>query len=149
MNEFTVESDTRELDYILQNLGNKNTVSDIINEGLKEASTVYLQSVISSIRKEMGSAATRSPRRSKYKTPIYLGIGQKLSPENNWAGVHAIGDFRLKFFEGGTTPKKIKSRGIAANHFFTKGIESANDSAMKTLQETIIKSIRNRGIEIS
>lgn len=110
--------------------------------------------------------------------PLSSGIAIHPEPENTTYGVHALRDPRLLFFEGGTNGRYTKGnkitgygvlnkqtgrvnyhrlkrtgkggyRGmITANHFFQKGVQNAETIALSTLEETIIKAIRNKGIDI-
>lgn len=159
---------TQEVDRMLNTL--QSETDEILNEGLKAASEVYLKSVIQSLRREMGSAADTTGIKTGYSTynyPLSSGIAIYENPNQVIYGVNALKDFRLRFFEGGTKQRKTKGRkitgkngrrltrtgkggnrgSITANHFFTKGINSAEDNALKLLEQTIIQALKNRGIE--
>lgn len=163
---------TTEIDNLLKSL--EDSVNDIINEGLKAASEVYLKSVLQSLRKEMGSAADTTGIKTGWNTckyPLSSGVNIWKNPQNLEYGVNALRDFRLRFFEGGTAQRTTKGRKITgyqkgtkrrlerqgkgsnkgritANHFFTKGINKGENDAMRLLQEAIITAIKNKGIDI-
>lgn len=180
MSNLMVECDTQSVDKMLASLSNEQTVKDILNEGLQQMADVYYNNVLSSLRKEMGTAADTVGNRKGWNTfnyPLSGGIDIHPDPQNTTWGVHALKDFRLNFFEGGTKPrytkgskitgyvtnkrtgkvnyKRLSRKGkggyrgvITANNFFSKGITSAEAQALQTLNESIIKAIRNRGIDI-
>ena len=111
-----------------------------------------------------------------FNYPLSTGIAIHPDPQNTTYGVHGLKDPRLLFFEGGTkqrftkgkkiTGYKVSKTGkvnynrlqrtgkggyrgiITANNFFTKGITNAESKALNTLTQTIIKAIRNKGIDI-
>lgn len=168
MNNF-VKINTQEVDKILASLSNQETVKDILNEGLEAMSDIYYDSILSSLRKEMGSAADTAGINRKYNYTLASGIKKHPDKANVMFGVHGLTDFRLIFFEGGTkqrftkghkitgyvNSRKLKRSGkggyrgfITPNNFFTKGINNAETKALNTLLETINKAIKNRGIEI-
>lgn len=164
--------DTTYLDSILKKLDDSST--EILNEGLKAMSEVYLQSVLASLRREMGAAAdTTGIKKGWYqnKYPMSSGVGMYEDKDKSIYGVHGLKDFKLKFFEKGTRERETKGRKITgyqstrrkrlervgkggnrgiikANHFFTKGIMYAEENANETLMRTILQSIRNKGINI-
>lgn len=177
MSNLMVECDTQTVDKMLASLSNEQTVKDILNEGLQQMADVYYNNVLSSLRKEMGTAADTPGTNGKYQYTLSSGVEIHPDPQNTTWGVNALKDFRLLFFEGGTKQRFTKGhkitgyqvnkktgkvnynrlqrtgkggyRGIVtANNFFTKGITSAETQALQTLQQTIIKAIRNRGIDI-
>lgn len=173
-----VTIDTESVDRILASLSDEQTVKDILNDGLQEMATVYYNSVLSSLRKEMGAAADTPGINGKYNYVLSSGIDINPDLENTTWGVNALKDFRLLFYEGGTKQRFTKGhkitgyatnkrtgkvnynrlqrtgkggyRGmITANNFFSKGIVSAEQTALNALNEGIIKSIRNLGIDIT
>lgn len=180
MSDF-VEIDTQSVDKILAALGNEQTVHDILNEGLKPMADVYYNSVLGSLRREMGAAADTTNSKGKgwhsFNYPLSTGLAIHPDPQNTTYGVHGLKDARLLFFEGGTNPRYTKGNKITgyvvnkrtgkvnynrlkrtgkggyrgqltANNFFTKGISNAETQALQVLNESIIRAIRNRGIDI-
>lgn len=168
MSDF-VKIDTTQVDKILATLSDEQTVKDILNEGLEAMSDVYYNSILSSLRKEMGSAADTAGINGKYNYTLASGVKKHPDKANVMFGVHGLTDFRLIFFEGGTkqrftkghkvtgyaNSRQLKRTGkggyrgfITPNNFFTKGINNAETNALNTLVETINKAIKNRGIEV-
>ena len=180
MNDF-VELDTKKVDEMLATLSNEQIVQDILNEGLEAMGQVYYNEIVSSLRREMGTAADTSGNHKgwhSFNYPLSSGIGTHPEPQNTIYGVHALKDPRLNWYEGGTKQRFTKGskitgyvtnkrtgkvnynrlqrtgkggyRGIlTANHFFTKGVTSAENPAQNALVESVIKAIRNRGIDIT
>ena len=167
-----VKIDTRDVDKILATLSDRQTVKDILNEGIEAMSDVYYDSVLSSLRKEMGSAADTPGINGKWQYTLASGVKKHPDKAHTTFGVHGLTDFRLQFFEGGTKKRYTKGhkidgydkesarrrlkrtgqggyRGfITANNFFTKGIDGAEAQAMQMLIDTINNALRNRGIEV-
>lgn len=168
-----VSLDTREVDKILSSLSDAQTVKDILNEGLEAMSDVYYNSVLSSLRKEMGAAADTAGINGKWQYTLASGIKKHPDKAHTKFGVHGLTDFRLNFFEAGTKPRNTKGhkitgydsesarrrlkrtgkpgyRGfITANKFFTKGIDGAQNEAMQTLINAVNKALTSRGINIT
>lgn len=167
-----VETDFSEVDKTLDKLSDAELVSSVINEGLEAMGEAYYRSILSSLRTEMGSAADTPSINPRYNFTLSSGVRKHPDKPNMIFGVHALTDFRLKFFEGGTRPRYTKGhritgyaddrmrrlkrtgkggyRGfIEANKFFSKGIDMAEETALQTLVQTINNALRNRGIDIS
>lgn len=176
MSDF-VAIDTQRVDHILSSLSDQQTVKDILNEGLEEMAEVYYTSVLSSLRREMGAAADTAGINGKYNYVLSSGVDINIDKANTTWGVNALKDFRLNFFEGGTKQRYTKGhkvtgyvvnnrtgrvnynrlqrtgkggyRGIiTANNFFSKGISSAETTALNALEQAIINAIKNKGIDI-
>lgn len=169
MNEM-VQIDSRDVDHILGTLSDHDTVDSIIYEGLEAMSWEYYNAVLESLRKEMGEAADR-PNEKGYILSRGIGIHQDRA--NTTIGVHALKDYRLKWFEEGTRPRYTKGkktgegyywgnrkiykrdgngayRGfLTANHFFTKGISATQAAAEEALKTAIINAIRDKGIDVT
>lgn len=167
-----VQIDAREVDRILSTLSDTQTVNDILNEGLAAMSEVYYQSIITSLRQKMGSAAETTGINGKYQYPLIGGVRKHPDKANVQYGIHALTDFRLRFFEGGTRPRYTKGhkvtgyaddrhrrlkrtgkggyRGfITPIHFFADGLRNAQGQAETTIIEAINKAFKERGIELS
>lgn len=161
--------DTAKVDAVLATLSDEKTIKDIMNEGLEQMAEVYYQTIVGSLRKEMGSAADTAGINGKWLFPLSQGIEIHPDEDNVTYGVHAFTDFRLRFFEGGTKQRftkghkitgrtkknRLKRSGkggyrgmITANYFFTKGVSQAEKPAMNALITSVINAIRNRGIDI-
>ena len=65
MSDF-VKINTQEVDKILATLSNQETVKDILNEALEAMSNIYYESILNSLRQEMGSAADTAGINKKY-----------------------------------------------------------------------------------
>lgn len=178
-NDF-VAIDSKRVDEMLATLSDQQTVNDILNEGLEQMANVYYNEVLTSLRREMGTAADTSGKVTNawhtFLYPLSTGIAIHPDPQHTTYGVHGLKDPRLLFFEGGTKQRYTKGKKITgykvsktgkvnynrlqrtgkggyrgfikANNFFTKGITSAESTALDTLTQTIINAIRNKGIDI-
>lgn len=165
-----VEIDTKSVDEMLKTLSDTEQVNEILCLGLDKMADVYYQNILQSLRKEMGAAADTVGINGKYNYTLSSGIEKHIDKANTTYGVHALKDFRLTFFEGGTkrrytkghkitgytNSRRLKRSGkggyrgfITANNFFTKGISSAEQNALEVLESTIINAIKNKGIDIS
>ena len=67
-------------------------------------------------------------------------------PEDNYAKVHIMGEFRLKWFEKGTALRKTYSKGnrgrIHAKRFFRNAVDNKGRECRESLEENIKKSIQ-------
>ena len=67
-------------------------------------------------------------------------------PEDNYAKVHIMGEFRLKWFEKGTALRKTNSKGgrgrIHAKRFFRNAVDNKGEQCRASLEENIKKSIQ-------
>lgn len=168
--------DSQRVDEILASLGNEQLVSEIINEGLEAMADVYYREILSSLRQKMGSKADTTGN-SKYPFTLSSGIEKHPDKLSMIYGVHALTDFRLRFFEGGTkkrwtkghkiegyatNPKtgkinynRLKRSGkpgyrgmVTANHFFSDGITNAEEMAFQALTQSVVQAMKNRGIDV-
>lgn len=114
MSDF-VTVDTQQVDKVLATLSNQQIVNEILNEGIEEMAIVYYQSVLSSLRREMGSAADTTGSSKGWHTfnyPLSTGIDIHPDKANITWGVHGLKDPRLLWFEGGSQPRYTKSNKI-------------------------------------
>jgi hypothetical protein len=67
-------------------------------------------------------------------------------PDDNYAKVHILGEFRLKWFEKGTSLRKTRKKGnrgrIYPKRFFRDAIENKGEECRKSLEEHIKISIQ-------
>lgn len=66
--------------------------------------------------------------------------------EDNYAKVHIMGEFRLKWFEKGTSLRKTNKKGsrgrIHAYRFFRNAVDTKGNECRASLEENIKKSIQ-------
>ena len=80
------------------------------------------------------------------------GIKSYVSKNVDYAKVHIMGDFRLKYFEQGTGPRKTKkdiSRGkmfrdSKSRPFFDPAINAAKGKMAEVMRKTIIDAVNKR-----
>lgn len=169
-----VQITRNDVDNILRKLSDHELVEDIINEGLEGLTRGYYNAILYNLRRKMGPVVDTAGVNPKYKYPLSSGIAMVHDPVNMVHGVHALKDFRLNFFEGGTNPrytrgKKIAGSGryygnkirykrdkstiafrgqIAPNHFFTDALTEMDSQVETLLTQIITRAMRNRGIEV-
>lgn len=100
--------DTTQLDKIFENLSEENRKKAMVN-ALKEGANVLKENTQQNLIKKMGSGATST---IKYKKPMTDGIGITTEKDYLEVIVSILRDFRLKWFEMGTTERYRKVRGI-------------------------------------
>ena len=107
-----VSIDTRKVDSILNTLSDPQQVKDILNEGLEAMSDVYYNSILGSLRKEMGAAADTAGINGKWHYTLASSVKKHPDKAKVTFGVHGLTDFRLIFFEGGTKQRYTKGHKI-------------------------------------
>ena len=88
--------------------------------------------------------------------PLIQGITKRVWKSVEGATVTILGDYRLKWFESGTTDRttkgKFKSRykkpkvtgKMSASHFFKRAIESKQGSVQQEINDTLAKEIKRQ-----
>ena len=99
-----------------------------------------------------GSTTSKGTR----KKPLQQGITKKVWKSNEGATVTILGDYRLKFFEIGTSERKTKGKlnsryrkpkatgKMTATHFFGKAISNQQKTASDDINKTLTKEINKR-----
>ena len=80
------------------------------------------------------------------------GVRYYVSRNNDFAKVHIMGDFRLKWFEMGTGPRKTRkgvSRGkmfkdANSRPFFSPAINAAKGEMAEAMRKTIVDAVNKR-----
>lgn len=80
------------------------------------------------------------------------GVRYYVSRNNDFAKVHIMGDFRLKWFEMGTGPRKTRkgvSRGkmfkdANSRPFFSPAINAAKGKMAEAMRKTIVDAVNKR-----
>ena len=101
--------DTTQLDKILANLSEENRKKAMVN-ALKEGGNVLKENTQQNLIKKLGSGATSMIKWKK--KPMTEGVGVITEKDYVEVIVTILRDFRLKWFEMGTTERYRKIRGI-------------------------------------
>lgn len=80
------------------------------------------------------------------------GVRYYVSRNVDFAKVHIMGDFRLKFFEMGTDPRKTRKgmnrgkmfRDANSRPFFEPAINAAKGRMIETMRKTIVDAVNKR-----
>lgn len=110
---------------------NKQTKQNLRSSGIRNVNKPYVSRKTGKKYKSMVSGV---------KTSVYIG-----KTEDSWGKVHIMGEFRLKFFEMGTSLRKTRkgyNRGsISPKWFFKKAVSQKSMDAERTLDDNIRDSI--------
>ena len=125
MNKAYREGMKKALDPIL-----KQTKINLRNSGIKNVNKPYI-----------GKNGKKYPSMIQgVKTSVYIG-----DTEDSWGKVHIMKEFRLKFFEKGTSIRKTRkgyNRGsIKPKWFFANAVNQMSKQAAESLDENIRNSI--------
>ncbi len=156
-----IEIDSNGIDNILNKLSDEQVKNNILYKAIYRGAKVLQGTAKSFFKNAVGEAANHT---SKYiKAPFYDGITVKGEKAYTEVRVSIMKDFRMKFFEKGTTDRYIKqtshsniSKGrkqkntgksnyrgrMTATHFF----KNAREASENTVNNAIIESI-NRALE--
>ena len=111
-------------------------------QNLKEVTNKY-NSKATNLKKGWHIKRTKSGKVTAKS--LQQGIRLSVDKEAEFAKVHIMGDFRLKWFELGTTVRKTKkgyNRGkMRASYFFKRAKQGTESQISETLQENIRQSI--------
>lgn len=152
-----IDIDYSQIDAMFSQLEDNKKVQEILERGLYQGAEVLRQSAKQSLRREMGSVADVSSGKSyfsrTYPEPMSEGIrlSKRKMPPYSY-GINLLKDPRLYWFDSGTDNRVLKKNGakrgaIPANHFFTKGLQSAEGQAINAIEQSIIKSLQNMGLQ--
>ena len=124
MNKAYKEGMKKALDPIL-----KQTKINLRNSGIRNVSKPYT-----------GKNGKKYPSMIQgVKTSVYIG-----DTEDSYGKVHIMKEFRLKFFEKGTSIRKTRkgyNRGIKPKWFFANAVSQMSKQAAESLDENIRNSI--------
>ena len=94
-----------------------------------------------------GWAKMASSRRREYGS-LERGIRSRVSANGDRGMVHIMGDFRLKWFEMGTTNRyrsgDVYTGRMTATRFFAKSVSTAERSMTDAFENTVVKAVERR-----
>lgn len=147
---FTLKGDT-ELRRILKKMSYKD-----MQRTYKKALTDSMKPLQNEAKKQLRRAGIKNvnkPYVSKKTGKTYKSMLQGImtsvdvrDPDDNYAKVHIMGEFRLKWFEKGTALRKTYSKGgrgrIHAKRFFRNAVDNKGRECRESLEQNIKKSIQ-------
>ena len=147
---FTLKGD-RELRQILKKMEYKD-----MQRAYRKALTDSMKPLQNEAKKQLRRAGIKNvnkPYVSKKTGKTYKSMLQGImtsvdvrDPDDNYAKVHIMGEFRLKWFEKGTALRKTYSKGnrgrIHAKRFFRNAVDNKGRECRASLEENIKKSIQ-------
>ena len=146
---FTLKGDT-ELRKILKKMSYKD-----MQRAYKKALTDSVKPLVNETKKQLRRAGIKNVNKpyigkngKTYKSMLQ-GVKSSIDvrdPEDNYAKVHIMGEFRLKWFEKGTSLRKTYSKGgrgrIHPHRFFRNAVDNKGRECRASLEEHIKKSIQ-------
>ena len=147
---FTLKGD-EELRRILKKMDYKD-----MQRAYRKALTDSMKPLQNEAKKQLRRAGIKNvnkPYVSKKTGKTYKSMIQGImtsvdvrDPEDNYAKVHIMGEFRLKWFEKGTALRKTYSKGnrgrIHPKRFFRNAVDNKGEQCRASLEENIKKSIQ-------
>ena len=140
--ETILEIDARQVYRMFANLSLKNQTK-AHREALKKGSSILVTAARRNLRKEFGTTATK--KASKTGKSLQSGIRYWVGKQGNFAKVHIMGDFRLKWFEKGTasrnTEKKFNRGKIRGKYFFKEAKSQTEAKVFNSITNYLKKAI--------
>ena len=148
--EFQLKGD-RELIAILKKMEYKD-----MQRAYRKALTDSMKPLQNEAKKQLRRAGIKNvnlPYISKKTGKTYKSMLQGImtsvdvrDPDDNYAKVHIMGEFRLKWFEKGTALRRTYSKGnrgrIHPKRFFKNAVDNKGRECRESLEENIKKSIQ-------
>lgn len=147
--EFTLKGDT-ELRQILKKMDYKD-----MQRAYKKALTDSVKPLQNETKKQLRRSSIKNVNKpyigkngKTYKSMLQ-GVKSSIDvrdPEDNYAKVHIMGEFRLKWFEKGTALRKTYKKGsrgrIRPYRFFSDAVDKKGEECRTSLEDNIKKSIQ-------
>lgn len=139
-----LEVDSRQVINLFSEL-NSRQQRQVYRNALRRAAGILSRETKKQLKDVVGSAVNHRNRLNN-KT-LASGIRVKADREGAEAKVHIMGDFRLKFFELGTTVRRLRRNGanrgrINASYFFRTAKQNKEQEVFDTLDSLISQSIQ-------
>jgi hypothetical protein len=147
--DFTLKGD-KELRAILKKMDYKD-----MQRAYKKALTDSVKPLVNETKKQLRLSSIKNVNKpyigkngKTYKSMLQ-GIRSSVDvrdPEDNYAKVHIMGEFRLKWFEKGTALRKTYKKGsrgrIRPYRFFRNAVDNKGRECRESLEQNIKKSIQ-------
>lgn len=127
---------------------NSRQQKNVYKNALRKAGRILQKETKTQLRSVVGKAINHKNRWNG-KT-LGNGVKMKVDKEATEAKVHIMGDFRLKFFEMGTSARQLRKNGanrgrMKAAHFF----KTAKDKTERTIFDNINQMVEESITRIS
>lgn len=147
--EFSLKGD-KELIAILKKMSYKD-----MQKAYKKALQVSVKPLVNETKRSLRRAGIKNinkpyiGKNGKTYKSMLQGIKSSIDvrdPEDNYAKVHIMGEFRLKWFEKGTGLRRTTSKGnrgrIRAHRFFRDAVDRKGNECRTSLEKNIRESIQ-------
>ena len=117
---------------------------NVYKNALRKAGRILQKETKTQLRSVVGKAINHK-NRCNGKT-LGNGVKMKVDKEATEAKVHIMGDFRLKFFELGTTTRQLRKNGanrgrMKAAHFFKTAKDKTEHAIFDNINQMVEESI--------
>lgn len=145
MSDNNFEIDTREVLQKFADLTGKQQ-KNVYKNSLRKASRILVSETKKQLKAVIGSKVNNKNRWNG-KT-LGSGIRFKINSEATEGKVHIMGDFRLKFFEKGTSERYLKKnksyRGKMTSHYFFRQAKTNKEKEIFDSMDKLISESINR-----
>ena len=123
---------------------NSRQQKNVYKNALRKAGQILQKETKTQLRSVVGKAINHKNRWNG-KT-LGNGVKMKVDKEATEAKVHIMGDFRLKFFELGTTTRQLRKNGanrgrMKAAHFFKTAKDKTEHAIFDNINQMVEESI--------
>jgi len=123
---------------------NSRQQKNVYKNALRKAGRILQKETKTQLRSVVGKAINHKNRWNG-KT-LGNGVKMKVDKEATEAKVHIMGDFRLKFFELGTTTRQLRKNGanrgrMKAAHFFKTAKDKTERAIFDNINQMVEESI--------
>ena len=123
---------------------NSRQQKNVYKNALRKAGRILQKETKTQLRSVVGKAINHKNRWNG-KT-LGNGVKMKVDKEATEAKVHIMGDFRLKFFELGTTTRQLRKNGanrgrMTAAHFFKTAKDKTEHAIFDNINQMVEESI--------
>ena len=123
---------------------NSRQQKNVYKNALRKAGRILQKETKTQLRSVVGKAINHKNRWNG-KT-LGNGVKMKVDKEATEAKVHIMGDFRLKFFELGTTTRQLRNNGanrgrMKAAHFFKTAKDKTEHAIFDNINQMVEESI--------
>ena len=123
---------------------NSRQQKNVYKNALRKAGRILQKETKTQLRSVVGKAINHKNRWNG-KT-LGNGVKMKVDKEATEAKVHIMGDFRLKFFELGTTTRQLRKHGanrgrMKAAHFFKTAKDKTEHAIFDNINQMVEESI--------
>ena len=124
---------------------NSRQQKNVYKNALRKAGRILQKETKTQLRSVVGKAINHKNRWNG-KT-LGNGVKMKVDKEATEAKVHIMGDFRLKFFELGTTTRQLRKNGanrgrMKAAHFFKTAKDKTEHAIFDNINQMVEESIK-------